>query len=72
MNLLKPLEVRDRLTIAIPMVSRVTTLDGRLTRNQTYAGRLVDTSRGLRVEILLDNRSQRMTFNPQVFSVKRG
>lgn len=50
----------------LPFKSLVSTLDGRLKRGATYIGRLVSTSRGIRVLVSYDEHGSRMTFNPSV------
>ena len=59
------------LTKVIPMVSMQSTLDGRLKRNQIYGVRIVDTPRGLRAQVILDERKSTQTFDPRVFRVPR-
>ena len=59
------------LTKVIPMVSMRSTLDGRLKRNQIYAVRIVDTPRGLRAQVIVDERKSTHIFDPRVFRVPR-
>lgn len=46
------------------------TLDGRLRRGQLYAGCVVSTPRGMRVLVSVDEKGERMTFDPRVFKVR--
>ena len=59
-----------RLTKGIPMVSRVSTFNGGLKRGKIYLVSMVDTPRGLRAMVSVDERSRaEQTYDPRVFSL---